>query len=330
MASIRSRSGRGVGKFREWVKDDHLTLEANKEYWGGAPDFDTVTFKPISEPASRVASLLAGESDIITKVPSDQVERINGSGKTRVESAFYAGLYVLGVNSKVPPLDNPRVKQALSLAIDRQAIIKTLWRGQGIVPNSMVAKGDAVGYDPNRPPLAYDPDRAKALLQEAGYNNEPIIIQTTQGYLQQDREMSEAILEMWKKIGVNAQMELIEASVRTQITADKTTKGLWWSDPTSTLQDPDGMFWRLLGPGGTMDYWREPEFDRLGNEARFSMDPKLREDNYKKMTDIFLQNLPWIPVIQPMESYGVQNYLNWRPNPNQLFQLRNDVLKFRR
>src|SRR5919197_4498903 len=142
--------GSGVVKFRDWVKDDHLTLEANKEYWGGAPDFDTVTFKPVPEPAARVASLLAGESDVITKVPSDQVEKVNSGGKTRVESAFYAGLYVLAVNSKVPPLDNPKVKQALSLAIDREAIIKTLWRGQGIVPNGPVAKGDAVGYDPDR------------------------------------------------------------------------------------------------------------------------------------------------------------------------------------
>jgi peptide/nickel transport system substrate-binding protein len=322
--------GSGVVKFREWVKDDHLTLEANKEYWGGAPDFDTATFKPIPEPASRVAALLAGEADIITKVPSDQVEKINGSGKTRVEGAFYAGLYVLAVNSQVPPLDNPKVKQALSYAIDRDAIVKTLWRGQGIVPNGPVAKGDTIGYDPNRPPLAYDQNKARALLQEGGYNNEPIIIETTQGQLQNDREMAEAIAEMWRKIGINGQIEIIEASVRAQKVAQKTFKGLWWSDPTSTLQDPDGMMWRLLGPGGQQDYWRDPEFDRLGNEARFSLDEKLRADDYAKMTDIFLQNFPWLPIVQPVESYGVQNYLSWRPNPNQLFQLRKDVLKFNR
>jgi peptide/nickel transport system substrate-binding protein len=322
--------GSGVVKFREWVKDDHLTLEANKEYWGGAPDFDMATFKPIPEPASRVAALLAGEADIITKVPSDQVEKINGSGKTRVEGAFYAGLYVLAVNSQVPPLDNPKIKQALSYAIDRDAIVKTLWRGQGIVPNGPVAKGDTIGYDPDRPPLAYDQNKARALLQEGGYNNEPIVIETTQGQLQNDREMAEAIAEMWKKAGINAQIEIIEASVRAQKVAQKTFKGLWWSDPTSTLQDPDGMMWRLLGPGGQQDYWREPEFDRLGNEARFSLDEKLRADDYAKMTDIFLQNFPWLPIVQPVESYGVQNYLSWRPNPNQLFQLRKDVLKLNR
>ncbi len=163
----RKPVGSGVVKFVEWVKDDHLTLEANKDYWGGAPDFDRAIFKPIPEPAARVAALMAGEADIILKVPSDQVDRLNQSDKARAEGAFYAGLYVLAVNSKAPPLDNAKIKQALSFATDRDAIVKSLWRGQGIVPNGFVSKGDTVGYDPNRPPLAYNLDRAKQLLQEA-------------------------------------------------------------------------------------------------------------------------------------------------------------------
>jgi len=327
----RKPVGSGVVKFVEWVKDDHLTLEANKDYWGGAPDFDRAIFKPIPEPAARVAALMAGEADIILKVPSDQVDRLNQSDKARAEGAFYAGLYVLAVNSKAPPLDNPKIKQALSFATDRDAIVKSLWRGQGIVPNGFVSKGDTVGYDPNRPPLAYNLDRAKQLLQEGGYKNEPIIIESTQGQLQNDRQMAEAIIEMWKKAGINAQMEIIEASVRAQKVTQKTFKGLWWSDPTSTLQDPDGMMYRLLGPGGSQDYWRDPEgWDKLGDQARFSLDQKLRDENYKKMQDIMMVNFPWVPIVQPIESYGVAKYLNWRPNPNQLFQLRKEVLTFSR
>src|SRR6266508_2147546 len=327
----RKPVGSGVVKFVEWVKDDHLTLEANKDYWGGAPDFDRAIFKPIPEPAARVAALMAGEADIILKVPSDQVDRLNQSDKARAEGAFYAGLYVLAVNSKAPPLDNAKPKQALSFATDRDAIVKSLWRGQGIVPNGFVSKGDTVGYDPNRPPLAYNLDRAKQLLQEGGYKNEPIIIESTQGQLQNARQMAEAIIEMWKKAGINAQMEIIEASVRAQKVTQKTFKGLWWSDPTSTLQDPDGMMYRLLGPGGSQDYWRDPEgWDKLGDQARFSLDQKLRDENYKKMQDIMMVNFPWVPIVQPIESYGVAKYLNWRPNPNQLFQLRKEVLTFSR
>src|SRR5919197_1376059 len=322
--------GSGVVKFGEWVKDDHLTLEANKEYWGGAPDFDTATYKPVPEPAARVASLLAGDADLITKVPSDQVERLNSAGKTRIEGAFFGGLYVLAVNSKMPPLDNPRVKQALSYATDREAIVRTLWRGQGIVPNGPIPKGDTIGYDPDRPPLPFDANKARALLQEAGYGNEPVVIETTDGLVQNDRVMAEAIVEMWKKAGINAQLELIEISVRAQKYRDKSFKGLFWSHPTSTLQDPDGVMWRLLAPGAAQDYWRDPEFDRLGEEARYSLDEKLRDANYKKMTDIFLQNFPWLPIIQPVESYGLQNYLSWKANPGQRLELRREVLRFNR
>jgi peptide/nickel transport system substrate-binding protein len=327
----RKPVGTGVVKFVEWVKDDRLVLEANKEYWGGAPDFDKAIFRPIPEAAARVAALMAGEADIITKVPSDQVARLETHEKARPEGAFYAGLYVLAVNSKVKPLDNPKVKQALSLAIDRDAIVKSLWRGQGIVPNGFVAKGDNVGYDEARKPFEFNVQKAQALLKEGGYNNEPVVIESTSGQLQNDRQMSEAIVEMWKKAGINAQLEIVEASVRAQKVREKTFKGLWWSDPTSTLQDPDGMMYRLLGPGGSQDYWRDPDgWDKLGDQARFSLDSKLRHENYVKMQAIMDVNFPWIPIVQPIEAYGVARHLNWKPNPNQLFQLRKEVLTFNR
>src|SRR5438067_10608489 len=106
-------------------------------------------------------------------------------------------------------------------------------------------------------------------------------------------------LGKWKEGGLDVQMELIGVFGPGRLSREKAFKGLWWGDPTSTLQDPDGMMWRLIGPGGIGDYWRDPEFDRLGNDARFNMDPKQRADDYVKMHPIFLANLPWIPVIQP-------------------------------
>jgi len=134
--------------------------------------------------------------------------------------------------------------------------------------------------------------------------------------------MSEAIAQMWKDVGVNVKVELIEYSVRAQKNRDKTFKGLWWSDPTSTLGDPDGMMWRLLGPGGPQDYWRHPRFDELGNRARFELDPEKRRQYYREMVMIFLEHLPWIPVLQPYESYGVANYVEWKPYQNQYFDIR--------
>src|SRR5436309_19692 len=145
-----------------------------------------------------------------------------------------------------------------------------------------------------------------------------------------DKPMAEAVQAMWRDVGVNAKVEVLEYSVRAQRIREKTFKGLWWSDPTSTLRDPDGMMWRLLGPGGPQDYWRHPEFDELGNAARFSVDEKFRADAYKKMTQLFLEYLPWLPVIQPYEDYGLQKYVEWTPDPLQQLEIRRFNFKFRR
>ena len=157
-----------------------------------------------------------------------------------------------------------------------------------------------------------------------------VFLETTVAYVSQDKPMAEAVAAMWRDVGVNAKVEVIEYSVRAQKGREKTFKGMWWSDPTSTLGDPDGMMWRLLGPGGPMDYWRDARFDELGNAARFSVDEKFRGEAYREMTKIFLEHLPWLPVIQPYEDYGVQKYVEWTPNPNQQFEVRRFNFKFRR
>jgi peptide/nickel transport system substrate-binding protein len=321
--------GTGPVRFVSWTKDDRIVLEANPDYWGGKPDFDRMIVRAIPETAPRIAALLKGEVDMITQVSPDQGERITANPSTRMVGALYAGLYVLAVNSKVPPLNNPLVKQALSLAIDREVIVKELWRGRGIVPNGPIAKGDN-HYDASLPPLAYDPKEARERLKKAGYKGEEVVIETTSGYTANDKPMSEAIQAMWRDAGVNAKVEVVEYSVRAQKNRDKSFKGLWWSDPTSTLGDPDGMMWRLLSPGGPQDYWRHPKFDELGEVARFSVDEKFRGQAYREMTTIFLEHLPWLPVIQPYEDYGLQKYVEWTPNPNQQFEVRRFALKFRR
>jgi peptide/nickel transport system substrate-binding protein len=321
--------GTGPVRFVSWTKDDKVVLEANPDYWGGKPDFDRLVVRALPEMSPRVSALLKGEVDIATQLPPDQGERVKGNASTVVAGALYGGLYVLAVNSKVKPLDNPLVKQALSLAIDRETIIKELWRGRGVVPSGPIAKGDN-HFDASLPTLAYDPKEAKERLKKAGYKGEEIVITTTAGYMAGDKPMAEAVQAMWKDVGINGKVEVVEYSVRAQMNRDKTFKGLWWSDPTSTLRDPDGMMWRLLGPGGPQDYWRHAEWDELGSTARFSVDEKFRGEAYKKMTKIFLEHFPWVPILQPYEDYGLQKYVEWTPDPLQQLEIRRFNFKFRR
>jgi peptide/nickel transport system substrate-binding protein len=301
-------------------------LTRNDNYWQEPIAVETVIWRPIPEASARIAALETGEVDIITRVPTDQVQRVADLPNARAESVLYNGLYVIATNSQAEPLDDPLIKQAMSLAIDRQLIIDELWSGQGIVPTQPAVSTD-FGYDDTLPPLAYDPDAARALLEEAGYDGTPVVFETTSGYLANDLTMAEAIAAMWQDVGLTVDLSVIEVSVRAEKNQNKSFLGVWWSDPTSALSDPDGMMWRLLGPGGAQDYWRDEEFDRLGAEARASLDPELRAANYKQMFQIMLENLPWIPVLQPYESYGVVNYVEWYPYSNQYFNLRADNLQ---
>jgi peptide/nickel transport system substrate-binding protein len=170
---------------------------------------------------------------------------------------------------------------------------------------------------------------ARQRLQAAGYKGEEIILESTSGVLSNDKAMSEAVIAMWRDVGVNAKVEIIEASVRAQKIRERSLKGLLWIEPASTLGDPDGMMWRLLAPGAVYEYWRQPRFEELGNAARFSLDESFRGKVYAEMTQIVLENFPWIPVIQANDSYGLQRYVDWKPYPNQQIELRAFNFRFR-
>jgi peptide/nickel transport system substrate-binding protein len=248
---------------------------------------------------------------------------------TRVTGAPYAGLYVLVPNVWVVPLNQPLVREALSRAIDREALVKELWRGRGVVPSGPIPRGDN-HHDPTLPPLRYDPKGARDRLRRAGYRGEPIYLETTDGYMANDKAMTDAIAEMWEDVGITVVVEVIDPATRHLKNRQKTFKGLWWSDPTSILRDPDGMMGRLLSPGQPHDYWRHVEWDRLRLAARFSTDEALRGDAYRRMTAIFLDHNPWIVVIQPFEDYGLRRYIDFTPSPDQQLELRRFNFRLRR
>jgi len=310
--------GTGALKFVDWKKDERLVFETNKQYWRPPLPYDRVTFKPYPETAARIAALIAGEVDLITAVPPDQVTVIEKSGTAKVEGALYAGFFAYYMNVKKPPLDNKLVRQALHYALDRQAIVNKLWRGRGVVPNDAYPNVDKIGYDQSKPSFVFDPKKAKALLAEAGYQGEEIAVESAVGYLANDKQLTETIGAMLQEVGINAKVQAIEYSVRAQKMRQKGIDGLLLGDPTSTLLDPDGMFWRLMQPGGLVDYWRHAEWDRLMGEARFMQDPKLRDAHYKQAAKIFLDEVPVLIVLQPEKTFALKKDLHWQARSDEI------------
>jgi peptide/nickel transport system substrate-binding protein len=310
--------GTGALKFVEWKKNERLVFEANKQYWRAPLPYEKIIYKPYPETAARMAALIAGEVDLITAVPPDQVDVIEKSGTAKVEGAVYAGFFAYYMNVKNPPLNNKLVRQALHYALDRQAIVKKLWRGHGVVPNDAYPNVDKIGYDPSKPPFAFDPKKARELLEQAGYKGEEIAIESAVGYLANDKQLNETLGAMFQEVGINAKVQLIEYSVRAQKMRQKAIDGLLLGDPTSTLLDPDGMFWRLMQPGGLIDYWRNAEWDRLMGEARFLQDPKMRDAHYKQAAQIFLDEVPVLIVLQPEKTFALKKDLNWKARSDEI------------
>src|SRR5262249_1703408 len=187
---------------------------------------------------------------------------VQDGANTKIISALYSGLQVVWVNTNVPALSNKLVRQGLSLAIDREALVKHLVNGQGIAANGSIVKGD-LGYNPERPPIPDDPQKARDLLRMGGYNGAEIIFTVRQS----DVPAAEALVGMLQAVGVNATIEVVEISVMAAMTREKSYKGLWLSSPTSTLGDPAGGFWRSMGPDGPNRYLADAEFERLGQLA---------------------------------------------------------------
>jgi peptide/nickel transport system substrate-binding protein len=319
--------GTGPLRFVEWVKDDRVVLEANRDWWGGRIAFEKMILKPMPETAARVAALLRGEADIITKLPPDDVDRVKRSSRATAVGAPFAGFYVVATDYRRPfPMNNRYFHQALSLAIDRNAIVRDLWRGQAVLPNGMYPRGDWV-YDSSVPPLEYSTAKSKELLQRIGYKGQEVVLEAATGYMVNDRQLGEALVAMWRTVGINVKLEIIEFSVRQQKVREKAFKAMFLADPTSPYGDPDGMVWRLTGPGSTQDYLRVARLDKLMVEARQTLDQNKRKSLYDQAQKIYLEYLQWIPIIQPIESYGIQRYVDWRPRPNQEILIKDVRLK---
>jgi peptide/nickel transport system substrate-binding protein len=321
--------GSGPLRFASRSRGDQCVLDANPDYWDGRVDVDRVVFRSVPDSERRVDQLLRGATDLIAPLAPEHVRRVAADPSTQVAGVLYAGLYVLAVNVWVAPLQDPLIRQALSLAIDRETIVKELWRGRGLVPNGPIPRGDDL-HDSSLRTLPYDPGAARDRLRRAGYRGDTIHFETTAGMIANDRLMAEAITEMWEDVGVKVVLDVIDADLRNRKNRQQAFKGLWWSDPTSIIRDPDGMMGRLLGPGQPHGYWQHDEFDRLTRAARSIADEQARAAAYRKMTAIFLEQNPWIVVLQPVEDYGLRRYVEFTPNPDQQLELRRFNFRMRR
>ncbi len=310
--------GTGPYKLVEFVADDHYTFESNERYWGGAPAAKKLTFKLIPEVSARMAAITNGEVEIATNVPPDQLSNLKGKSNLVVKTVPLGNMHVLQYDMKVKPMDNKLVRQAVTAAIDRKTLTETLWGGNAIHTRGFQFEGEDL-FNANRPLTEYNPDKAKMLLKQGGYANEPITYVTeSPNYYTNGREAGEAIVEMWKAVGINGKLNLLESAAKTKAQADDNYHVATWS-ATSGTADPDGYLWRNWGPDNSQQkkgYWAAAsaaKYNALGTEARSTLDQKKRFDLYQQMLDEFENEAPGTTLYIPKEIYAIKTTVDWTP-----------------
>ena len=321
--------GTGPYKCKEIRSGEHIRLEAFDDYFMGKPTAQTITFKVIPEVAARISGLVSGEYDMIVNVPPDQIDMINGYSDIETRSVVLANSHVLVYNASHPVLADKRVRQALNLAIDRKLLVKTLWRNEAVVPPSHQYPEYGEMFDASRPIPEYNPEKARQRLAEAGYKGEPVVYYTQPNYYVNALAAAQILIEMWKAVGVNAQLQVVENFK--QVSAEQMMIRNW----SNSTRYPDhlGALWVAWGPEGssqkTWKMWKAPQaFNDLGRKLESSLDMKARFQLAKSMLDIWEDDAPGTVLYQPLETYAVKKSIKWRPVTFYYMDLRPYNLQF--
>jgi len=195
--------GTGPFMFQEWVRQDHITLVANPDYWGGKPAIDRVTLRVIPERSVQLVEFLAGNLDYVLVPPTNLASiKADPTYQGRIQDQAILSIWWMPLNLTRPPLDNLKVRQAMSFAIDRQAIVNNVLQGQGTVAHGPIPPGLSA-YDPDYNPFPYDPDRAKELLAEAGFPDGVDVEIRTWNEEVEGRVLA-AVQANWADVGIRA------------------------------------------------------------------------------------------------------------------------------
>jgi peptide/nickel transport system substrate-binding protein len=311
---IAQPMGTGMYKFVDWVRDSHITLERNENWWGPKPAYQRVIIRSIPTVSSMLDGLLNGEVDYITDLSTDQVPVVNGGGKARATHTVQDEFMILMCNvlNNGGAITNQGVRQALSLSIDRESLATNVDGGYARPSYQFLAPTDAL-YDPNPTPILQDLDAAKALLAQSGYNNEEVVLNLTEGSYPNDRALMEAVAAMGQQAGLNMRVRLLEPSVSADEGYNKTFQGVMLTTPSDQYFDPDGGLYRLLQPGSLMSTWGNQDGIALMAKARTLLKPEDRWPLYQQAMQMMRTDLPWIPFLENERVEGVSNRLDWKP-----------------
>jgi peptide/nickel transport system substrate-binding protein len=299
--------GSGPFKFVSFDQSQNaVELASNADYWEGAPKIAKLRIKTVTDASSLQAELQTGGVDVApapSNLPPDAIKAMQGMQNLKVEQFPGSNIQYLGFNTQSPPLDNVKVRQAIGYAIDREKIIKELLSGQANIASSILPEA-SWAYSPGTE-YVFDPVKAKQLLQESGYKNEPIKFKYAAGNAAFG-QYAQAIQNSLNQIGLNIEIETLDpGTIRKQLAQGQfqINTGVW----IGGNQDP--IFLRDLFTTGKIpgenvsccnrSRYSNPEVDRILENAINEPDRDKAKELYVKAWQLISSDLPLYPLWYP-------------------------------
>jgi peptide/nickel transport system substrate-binding protein len=324
--------GTGPYRFESWTRGHQVVLEANPDYWNGLPAVKTVVFRTIPERVTQIDELLAGGVDIIRTVPPDQIALIEASGTAYVSVApilrvVYLAFDCLGRDpTSQIALKDARVRQAIAHAIDVEGIIYHVLGGMavrtatGVTPMHFGYHGDVNGVA--RP--TYDPEKAKALLAEAGYaDGLRLNLHTYSGSIISQRQVTEAVMGYLARVGIhvdNRHFDTVNTFARQQ-QAGKLNDLMLGSWGSYSIFDADMLLHPLFHRSEPFTYCTDPQLEALLENARSCLDQDLRQQLLLQAQRIILHHAYWVPLYSQYEILGISKRLNYQAAGDEIIRV---------
>jgi peptide/nickel transport system substrate-binding protein len=280
-------NGTGPYRLKEWKRGVHVILEAKENYWKGAPTVKTIIFRPIKEIATQISELMTGGIDIVRDIPPDQIPLVENSGIARSSKAPTLRVIFLNFDAAgragKSPVQNLKVRQAISHAIDVDMLVKTVMNGNAM-RTAAVLNPQHFGYDKSlENPYPYNPDKARQLLKEANFpSDQPLRLVTYTGSIQNPRALVEAIGGFLNKVGVKTNINVytdIGMWDRLGREGKQNDMGIYsWG--SGAVYDADALYYNYFRSGEAYCYGSSPEMDKWLDDARATMNMEQRKKLY--------------------------------------------------
>ena len=309
--------GSGPYKFNSLRRGVEVILDVNPDYWGDKGPFEQVAFKAVPDASTRVANLRAGTADLVVSLDSDQVMQLQSASGVQVLSAPSERIGFMGLNTKRAPLDDPEMRKAVAMAIDREGIVQGILGGGEQVLDQMATPAH-FGYIPDVAPIPYDPEAARKIVEAKGEaGQEPMIIKTSPVF---DQRIVQALQQMLSDVGFNASIDMVDMATylgdsRQEDRSKRPILGFGrWS---CACQDVDGVIFPLLHSTSSWSRVDDPELDAMLEEARGTLDEGQRMDAYARIQDRVAEQRYILPLYQAVALYGASDKLEWTPTANE-------------